>query len=227
MIENEKVGSERWNDKMYEKHPTPYSGIAGIVEKYRVSRIIDKIKKYKEHKRVSILEIGCERGKLLEKVAGNLCESQCIGLDISSKALEDARNRLPDRVKLIKGDITQDIHEEINSDLDFILCSETLEHIPDVESAIENIKRISSEETILIITVPIERIKNSIKKVLSKTGLFEMFFESIEKGMSEWHVNRFEGDDLEKLFTDKFEIESKENILYMHRMIVAQKSISK
>ena len=33
------TGSHGWNDAMYARHPTPYTGLAGLVEKLRVWKV--------------------------------------------------------------------------------------------------------------------------------------------------------------------------------------------
>src|SRR6266536_2940811 len=57
--------SRKWNDEMYRKHATPYTGLAGFVERLRVQcvRSFANIKSTD-----TVLEIGCEGGNLMARL---------------------------------------------------------------------------------------------------------------------------------------------------------------
>lgn len=210
------IGSPDWNDEMYVKHATPYSGIAGYVEKKRLRRILSHIKTKKQ---TSILEVGCEAGGLLEFLKNKLVDCHFTGMDISTEALKKAEEKLGKDVSLIQQDITKPLLEKVNIP-DYLICSETLEHIPNAEKALEGIHQLTGKDTTVIITVPIEKYKNQIKRILTKTGLFNRLFPGIENALSEWHVQDFSKQDLYKLVGERFTVLHYETILLMHQLII-------
>ena len=171
-----KIGSKSWNNEMYEKHPTPYGGIAGFIQKKRLQKIAAAMSKYKATSGDTIVEIGCEEGNLLKYIGAQYKDYHCIGLDISSKALAEAKNHLPKTALLAEHDITSGPYVFQKTPA-YLICSETLEHIPNASIAVENIYKSTGKDTIVIITVPIEKYKNNIKKWLVRLGVFNLFFK--------------------------------------------------
>jgi len=190
-----KIGSKSWNNEMYEKHPTPYGGIAGFIQQQRLQKISAAMTKHLPVSGDTIVEIGCEEGNLLKFLGEKHKNYQCIGLDISSKALTEAKNHLPKATLLAEHDITSGPYLFQNAPA-YLICSETLEHIPNAAVAVENIYKSAGKDTIVIITVPIEKHKNNIKKRLVQLGLFNLFFKGIETALSEWHVQDFSKADI-------------------------------
>lgn len=213
------IGTPEWNDEMYAKHATPYKGIAGAIEKERLRRILGKIKDRNSPK--TLMEVGCEAGNLLHFLEQELSGFTLIGVDISQSALTIAREKVSDKVRCIYHDITQHSPLE-HPPLDYLICSETLEHIPEVERAIEGLWALTHPHTTIIITVPIEKYKNQIKRVLTKLGIFDFLFAGIEKELSEWHVQDFSKEALFSLMEERFNIVSYETIWYMHQLLVLQ-----
>ena len=190
-----KIGSKSWNNEMYEKHPTPYRGIAGFIQQKRLEKIAAAMTKYPATTGDTIAEIGCEEGNLLKFLGEQHQNYRCIGLDISSKALAEAKNHLPSATLLAEHDITDGPYP-FQTPPAYLICSETLEHIPDAATAVENIYKSTGKDTIVIITVPIEKHKNNIKKWLVRLGIFNLFFKGIEASLSEWHVQDFSKADI-------------------------------
>ena len=82
---------QRWNEPDFPRfliiqiqHPTPYYGLAGLVEKARL-RAINKLADIQPND--SVLEIGCEAGNLMLSLPQ---ASRMVGFDISQKALDVA-----------------------------------------------------------------------------------------------------------------------------------------
>ncbi len=216
------VGSKSWNNKMYESHATPYTGIAGFIQNKRLQKISAMIKKYKAKEGNLIVEIGCEEGNLISFLNSQHSSFDFMGLDISSKALAVARGSLPEAIQLGEYDVTAESYN-FNETPAYIVCSETLEHIPNAELAVENLTKSSGKETIVIVTVPIEKYKNKIKEILVRLGLFNLFFKGIEKSLSEWHVQDFSKDDILQLLGEYYEVLSYDTIWLMHQIIVLKK----
>lgn len=213
------MGSDKWNDMMFTKHPTPYNGLAGKIEKFRSKKIIHFIQENKKRQNFTLLEIGCEAGNLLGLISRKFKKAELIGVDISDIALKKARTNLKTEIELIKLDITNQ-PLKLNKKIDFLICSETLEHILNVERAIENLAKSCTNETILIITVPNEKLKNLIKIILNKLKIFNLFFKGIESGFSEWHLQDFSKKEILNLLSSQFKIIKYKNILFLHHLIV-------
>ncbi len=215
------IGSKSWNNEMYEKHPTPYGGIAGFIQNQRLQKISAAISKYRATSGNTIVEIGCEEGNLLKFLDKKHKAYNYIGLDISSKALAEAKNNLSATTKLAEHDITSGPYSFETSPA-YIVCSETLEHIPDAEAAVENLYKSTGKDTIVIITVPIEKYKNNLKKWLVRLGVFNLLFKGIEESLSEWHVQDFSKADILGLLGKYYDILSYDTIWWMHQIIVVK-----
>lgn len=218
-------GSESWNDRMFLRHPTPYSGIAGMIQKYRVRNIERSIRHRTDGVEFTALEIGCGAGYLLQYITTAFPEAEVGGIDISSEALRVADTKLPDGVPLEQHDITEGPPNTPLGDVDIIVVSETLEHIPDVEDAVESIHQMAGPSTTVIVTVPIEKYKIAIKKALVKLGLFDLLFQNIERGSSEWHYHDFSSEKLRRLLSPIFNVKKEKNILLMHRILILEKNV--
>lgn len=212
-----------WNNDMYKKHPTPYTGIAGIIEYQRAKKIYKNIKEFNKTK-ATIIEIGCEQGNLLKYLSTKLPNYNFIGIDISSDALLDANKTLDNTCLLLDFDITSDDPFPLIPKPDFIICSEVLEHIPNYKKAIIKIHEIASADSIIIITVPLEKYKNLIKHALKKTRLFKLLFKDIEDNMSEWHINNFSKEAILKTLNPYFKILKYKLLLGLHQIIIVKKN---
>lgn len=216
---NIQIGSSKWNDKMYEKQPTPYSGLAGAIEKLRVKRIISYVKPKRTD---AILELGCESGYLLTSFP---TVKRMVGLDISNKALEEAKDRsqkLNKTINFVYGDFTKKL-KYAKGEFSVIVCSEALEHVLEPEKAIKNICELCDSKTRVVVTVPIEAYKITIKNLLNKVGLMKILFPGIEKSQSEWHLQAFSKEQIVNLFGKYFKIIKLESILGLHTIIEGRK----
>jgi len=213
------IGSKSWNDEMYEKHATPYNGIAGFIQYRRLSRIQKNFRRFVKSKTGNVLEIGCEEGNLLRYMKSQFPAYRYAGADISASALADAREFTGSKIDYRLLDITQEPY--VASPLpDVLICSETLEHIPDVVSAVDNVAKSVNSDAVVIVTVPIEKYKNNIKKFLTRIGLFNLLFKGIEESLSEWHVQDFSKADILNLVDPHFEVVHYETIWLMHQLLV-------
>lgn len=216
---NIKIGSSKWNDQMYEKHPTPYHGLAGIIEKLRVKKVISFAKPKKSD---SILELGCESGSLLMSFP-NI--RKMVGLDISNKALEEAKYKtlkLNKNINYVYGDFMKKLQFK-KGEFSIIICSEALEHVLNPEKAIRNIYEICNSKTRVIITVPDEAFKISIKNLLNEMGLLKILLPGIEKNQSEWHLHAFSKEQIIKIFSKYFKIAKLGSVLGLHIVIEGEK----
>ena len=207
---------------MFLSHPTPYTGIAGWIERRRLKRIIETIRQYLPYRELEIAELGCEAGNLLQALHKAFPYAQLVGVDISDYALTIAKDKLPEGTcKWILADICQPIPYYAKADV--IICSETLEHIPDYRRALDQIEKLLDEESLLILTVPLEGLKNTVKNILNKLGLMKLFFPGIESGFSDWHVQDFSSEKFKTEMEERFDLLEYEQILGLHQIVIAKK----
>jgi len=216
-----KEGTQEWNSTQYNLHPTPNKGIAGIIERQRMKEIIQVIKDLKPSPNNCIIEIGCEGGNLLVELEKVFPNADIIGVDISRIALGDAMKKTRNST-LMQHDITKSPFK-INGQ-DVIICSEVLEHIPSPNDlkAIQNISKMAGKDSIIIITVPYETLKNAAKRFLKVIGLMKILFPGIEESKSEWHVQDYSRKDICDKLGKNFEIIHYENILMLHQLIICK-----
>jgi SAM-dependent methyltransferase len=97
----------------------------------------------------NLLEVGCAFGLFLEEAREHFT---CTGSDISDYAVSQARKLLPDDVLLYSGELDQiDIHLRF----DVIACFDVLEHIADLNTALDNIEHLLNPGGLLVFTVPV------------------------------------------------------------------------
>ena len=134
--------------------------------------LIPYLKQYLPKGVFNCLEVGCGRGQSIIEILEINPLALVTGADHSEVALKCANERIPEL-----DTICQDIHSPIYGKFDFVLCSQTLEHVDDPGGAIKQMKAAVIKGGRLMITVPYPR-------------------SNLDRGVF-WHVNTFE----EKYFT--------------------------
>lgn len=195
---------EKWNDNMFKKyntdnyynHPNP---LIRYIENKRISSIIKFLKLKGSDK---VLEIGCGGGHILERID----KGEITGLDLSNYALTLAKERLSNKknIKLIKGN-AQNL--PFKNKFDKLICTEVLEHVQDPEKVISEIQRISKKDSIIAISIPNEKLINSLKKIFIKLKLFKLLFKNVSEKMDEeWHLHIFDLNSFKKIIKNKLKI---------------------
>ena len=92
----------------------------------------------------SILEIGCGTGHILN----SLKPKRGVGIDISSRMIEDAKKQYP-HLTFLHMDAE---NIEINERFDYILISDTLGYLEDIQKALQELWKVSHPDTRIIIT---------------------------------------------------------------------------
>lgn len=101
--------------------------------------------------RTRVIDIGCGDGRHIAEAARRGCYS--VGLDYDAAALADARRRLTGhRVDLVIGDASRLPFRD--AVFDAVICTETLEHLPDDAGAIHEIARALKDGGVLLGAVP-------------------------------------------------------------------------
>lgn len=105
---------------------------------------IDKILKYHVPSGSSVLEIGCGTGDLLNA----LNPSRGVGIDISANMVDIASSKYPN-LEFRVGDM-EDIN--IYEKFDYVIISDVIGYIFDIQGAFEQIKKVTTPKTRIIIT---------------------------------------------------------------------------
>jgi 2-polyprenyl-3-methyl-5-hydroxy-6-metoxy-1,4-benzoquinol methylase len=99
---------------------------------------------------LSVLEIGCGTGLVLERLAATLPGLRLTGTDLFSEGLEFARQRIPS-ADLISQDATKLSYVE---EFDLTAAFDVLEHIEDDEAVLAGLARATTPGGGLLVTVP-------------------------------------------------------------------------
>ena len=122
-------------------------------------------------KRIVILDFGCGNGLILKEIGNMNPEAELIGIDVSENALHSAARVLP-RARFLKIEDGSLLPLESNS-IDFIFCSEVIEHILDTENAFSEISRVLKPGGRILITTPHHGI---IKNIIITLFAFDKHF---------------------------------------------------
>jgi ubiquinone/menaquinone biosynthesis C-methylase UbiE len=201
---------------MYGEHPTPYEGLAGRISSSRV-RLVFRLAGIVAEDRV--LEVGCESGKLLVRAPSG---AYCVGTDISSAALSDARRLFASqgrRGAFVLADAQMNLPFR-ESSFDVILCSEMLEHVPEPVAALRNIRKVAGANGRIVVSVPIERPKVALKHALKRLRVLDRIAPGLESSQSEWHLHAFSLRLLRTLAGDAgLKISRKRNVWGFHWVV--------
>lgn len=129
----------------------------------------------------SVLELGCGTGELI----GNLGVSLAVGVDISDKMLEVAKNKFPD-VEFICADIEK---LELHRKFDYIIISDTLCSVRDIQLLLIKISSMATSDTRFIVDY-YNPLWNPILR----------FSEKLRMKMPEVYFNWLTLDDIENFF---------------------------
>lgn len=185
---------EKWNEEHAEKHDLDkfYNHPNYIFRYIENKRIKQLIKRAQIQDKDKVMEVGCGAGHILERVP----RGKLYGTDISGIQIKRAKERLGNRVELVKAPGEKIPYED--KFFDKILCSEVIEHVLDPKPLLKEMKRVLKDDGILSLSIPNENLINFTKKTLRKTGLTRIL-EPKKSGwdlaskdnLDEWHLHEF------------------------------------
>jgi SAM-dependent methyltransferase len=114
---------------------------------YKWVSFLGKILKHRQQG--SLLDIGCGWGLFLKQAQYNF---DCTGCDISTYALDKARQALPGSVQLFQGSLGE---LSPGSTYDVITCFDVIEHVSDLDKVWANLADLMKPRGLLIVTVPV------------------------------------------------------------------------
>lgn len=156
---------------------------------YRVQQQLKMIHQYVKDKHASILDIGCFGGLLLSSLYKS-GYTNLFGSDIL-----DSKKTIHVSVKFSIDDITKRTHFRSNS-FDLVIISHTLEHLYDVESAMDEIKRITKKNGYVFITIPLDANISGRLKILFSGRVGTPFILGS-------HIKFYHPGDFEKMLDKK------------------------
>ena len=143
----------------------------------RVRNILTNISNIKrEYSVENYCDVGCSNGYLTNLVREELGLSIATGydytlnLDIGRKQQSSIDFRLLDLNK----------SQPCERKFDLVTCFETLEHVGDLQAAIENVVQITAPDGVLFISVPIEVGAIGLMKFLAKTLIFKYSLNELD-----------------------------------------------
>ena len=103
-----------------------------------------------------VLDVGCAQGGFVV-AASRAGASQVVGIDVNPKVFETAPLLLSDyevEADLRRADLTQATLPRELGEFDLILCNDVLEHVTDVERAIDHLEQMMAPDARLFLEIP-------------------------------------------------------------------------
>lgn len=126
-----------------------------------------------------VLDVGCGTGEILNKIV----TKKRYGVDISKAALTDSRKE----DNIIKYGWAEKIPFK-DDFFDVVICSEILEHVIDVDTVLNEIKRVLTKKGVLVISVPNEALIKKFKQFLKSICIYNLILGTKVKMEYEVHL---------------------------------------
>jgi ubiquinone/menaquinone biosynthesis C-methylase UbiE len=128
---------------------------SAIVRRHFVARVADSVPLEHAH----VADLGCGPGVILCNVLRRKAGWTGEGLDISQAAIDyatrlAAHQKVGKRVRFSTGDVVHLPYRDASFDV--VIASEVLEHVPDIQKALAEIRRVLRPGGTVVITVPLE-----------------------------------------------------------------------
>jgi 2-polyprenyl-3-methyl-5-hydroxy-6-metoxy-1,4-benzoquinol methylase len=132
----------------------------------RIDEIVSVLKTNVDFSGKTFIDVGCSTGYVTALIAETFNPLKSYGVDVSHPNLEVAKERYPDiNFSLV------DLNNQILStnDYDIVTCFETLEHVGNLDIALDNILKIKKSNGFLLIVVPVEIGFSGMLKLIWRT----------------------------------------------------------
>jgi len=141
--------------------------LLGIPSRARVKKIVQSLARIKGR----VLDIGCEAGYVCHCL-WQTTPAQVFGVDPCIPALLDFKKGtafLAGRVSLCST-IAQEICFQ-SGVFDAVICTEVLEHTPDIDGVFAEVERVLKKDGLFILTLPYERVRKLVYPLLTLCGI--------------------------------------------------------
>lgn len=189
----------KWNEQMFVKHgnESRFKHANPAISYISNHRKRATLKFLSPKSTDRILDAGCGSGIILREIKkGNV-----IGIDCSATAIRQAKKNIQSKnIKLMIADVQKLPFK--NNAFNKIVCSEVLEHLPKPSRVIDELRRVSTKDAIIIFTIPNQPLLDAIAGILRK---FNIKKGELDLSM-EWHIHKFNLKKFKQLIKNKLKI---------------------
>lgn len=194
-----------WNEEMVRRFPSEdYYERSNRIIKWIEGRRLRHIASVVAAETPSVLiEIGCGACHVLERLDAPVR----VGLDLSETMLHVAARRTRGtNIRLLRADAEQLPLDDAVADV--VVCTEVLEHVPDPEAVVIEVKRILKPTGLALFTVPHEQAIGRVKHLLRVLKLDRLLFSNVaEKRAKGWHIQDFTLAGFRDLLEKHYDVE--------------------
>lgn len=194
-----------WNDRMvmrYHADGTLFESKNLILRHVEVMRLKQLLRHARINQNDRVLDLGCGEGFLLLFVKK---ADRVVGMDISRKALEKAKRILKGKNVELKWGNAEDTKFRDKS-FTKIVCSETLEHVPNPRKTMGEIHRILDDNGLLVVCIPDEKRIQTLMRIIKMSGLSRFLHAARKQENYEWHLHHSSMSFLKKISRGLFRI---------------------
>ncbi len=156
----------------------------------RLRQIIWEVTRFREAS--SVADIGCSNG-YVTNLLSEVCRGDVYGFDYLPELVDSARSAYP-HIDFQRADL-KNRQIKWGRVFELVCCLETLEHVGDLHSALENVFAAVQDGGTLIVTVPVETGVWGLAKYCVKT-LFGYPMDEINVGRGEYFLALLMGRDI-------------------------------
>lgn len=142
----------------------------------------------------SYCDMGCSNGYITNLVSTRLNCKQVSGFDHSDN-ISIAQSEYPS-INFVKTNLNDPLTAEAAYDL--VTCFETMEHVGDISTAIENVAKATKRPGVIFITVPIEIGLIGVIKFILKTVFFRYSLQEIDVSWKVYFLSLLKGERVSK-----------------------------
>jgi len=163
-------------------------GFESVLMKYKIIEISSFVEGE------TMLDIGCGVGTLTKALAGNF--KSVLGIDGSSLKIRKAKEK--NHAKNIKYELSLFEDYKWNTKLDFIVCTNVLEHVDNALTFLIQIKKILSRNGLVVMTVP--NVLGLHKRIGKAMGLIDDYHKLTQADLEKGHKRMYDMSILENDF---------------------------
>jgi len=194
-----------WNEEMVRRFPSEdyYEKSNWMVRRIEHRRLRHLASVVAAEAPEVLIEIGCGACHVLERLDAPVR----IGLDLSETMLAVAARRTRGtNIRLVRAEAERLPFDDAAADV--IVCTEVLEHIPDPQTVVAEVKRVLKPGALALFTVPHEETIDRVKRILRALKLDRLLFSNVaEERAKGWHIQDFTLAGFRELLQEHYHVE--------------------
>jgi 2-polyprenyl-3-methyl-5-hydroxy-6-metoxy-1,4-benzoquinol methylase len=197
---------EQLNDQLASEHPIDeyYTRSPWIIRRLQKQRLEVISRMVGMSANLRILEVGSGGGQVLQQFK----DAKLTAVDVSQIYLDTARKNLAGYdVSFIKGQI-EDLALPAAS-FDRVICTEVLEHTTAPERILSEIRRLLSPKGRAVITVPIDPVIDTAKRLLRFSPVGLLLRDRIQWGGDKYHLHKWWPWEFQRILTREFVVDER------------------